>query len=88
MKGDFTITKEVTSGGYNMPYSHMHNSFEIYLLISGDRTVIIDDEKHKIQPVMSHCSIKTFLTGAMVMRHTQASALSSRTITSICTSPH
>ena len=48
MKGDFTITKEVTSGGYNMPYSHMHNSFEIYLLISGDRTVIIDDEKHKV----------------------------------------
>ena len=48
MKGDFTITKEVTSGGYNMPYSHMHNSFEISLLISGDRTVIIDDEKHKV----------------------------------------
>ena len=43
MKGDFTISHESVDKGWNMPYSHLHNSYELYILKSGERTVTIDD---------------------------------------------
>lgn len=48
MKGDFTIIREFTPKGWNMPYSHLHNSYEIYILNSGERTVEIDDENYSV----------------------------------------
>lgn len=43
---DFKISQENADSGWTMPYSHSHAAYEIYILKSGKRTVIIDDMEY------------------------------------------
>lgn len=43
---DFRISQESIDHGWTMPYSHCHAAYEIYILKSGERTVIIDDMEY------------------------------------------
>lgn len=40
---EFTISQEKYETGWNMPYRHFHNDYEIYILESGVRTVSLDE---------------------------------------------
>lgn len=42
----FAISGESFTHGWNMPYSHYHNDFEIYILEYGERIVCIDDKNY------------------------------------------
>lgn len=39
---DFKISYEATENSWQMPYSHSHQDYEIYLLVKGERIVTID----------------------------------------------
>lgn len=43
---EFTMSQESYESGWNMPYAHYHNDYEIYILESGTRTVIISDKEY------------------------------------------
>lgn len=43
---EFTISAENYETGWNMPYHHYHNDYEVYVLESGERTITIDDEEY------------------------------------------
>lgn len=43
---NFRISQESIDNGWTMPYSHCHSAYEIYILKSGKRTVIIDDMEY------------------------------------------
>lgn len=43
---DFRISQESTDSGWTMPYSHYHDSLEIYILNSGERIVTIGDKEY------------------------------------------
>lgn len=43
MTKDFSISQESHSEGWTMPYTHFHDSYEMYILESGSRIVTIDD---------------------------------------------
>lgn len=40
---DFTMSQESTANGWNMPYAHYHDDYEIYILENGSRTITIRD---------------------------------------------
>lgn len=46
---DFIISQESIEYGWTMPYSHCHAAYEIYILKSGERTVIIDDMEYSVK---------------------------------------
>lgn len=46
---NFDISYEETKGGWSMPYSHHHTHYEIYLLLSGERTVTIGDSTYQVK---------------------------------------
>lgn len=39
---NFSMSQESTDSGWNMPYSHYHAAYEIYILKEGERTVVTD----------------------------------------------
>lgn len=43
---DFIISQESIDYGWTMPYSHCHAAYEIYILKSGERTVIMEDMEY------------------------------------------
>ncbi len=45
---DLLILVEGQGIAYDMPFAHHHNSYEIYILESGNRTYVIDDELFEI----------------------------------------
>lgn len=47
-KGYFSITQEAMENPWNMPYAHIHNSYEIYILASGSRRVTIDEKEYEV----------------------------------------
>lgn len=47
MSSGFTISQETADEGWNMPYTHFHDSYELYILKSGERTVIVDGHEYK-----------------------------------------
>jgi AraC-like DNA-binding protein len=46
MSKNFDISQESYDSGWTMPYVHYHNSYEIYILSSGTRTVTIDNKEY------------------------------------------
>ena len=40
---EFTISQESYGNGWNMPYAHYHDDYEVYILESGSRTISIGD---------------------------------------------
>lgn len=44
---EFTMSQEQYETGWNMPYLHFHNDYEIYFLESGIRTVMIDENEYQ-----------------------------------------
>lgn len=48
MTESFTISYENVQSGWNMPFIHHHNSYEIYILESGNRTVTIDECEYTV----------------------------------------
>ena len=41
------IIRENIAYGWTMPYAHFHNSYELYILTSGERVVTIDEEEYQ-----------------------------------------
>ncbi len=48
---EFTISMESYETGWNMPYNHYHNDYEIYILESGIRTVTMDEREYVTEPL-------------------------------------
>lgn len=46
---DFRISREEFKIGWDMPYAHYHNSYEIYVLKTGKRIVTFGDEEYSVQ---------------------------------------
>lgn len=46
MPKSFTISQEIFDVSWNMPYEHFHNSYEMYFLKSGERTVLYDGAEY------------------------------------------
>lgn len=46
----FSISIEQAPNGFSMPEAHIHNDYEIYILISGRRTVLIDEKTYVTSP--------------------------------------
>ena len=46
---NFEMSYEETKKGWSMPYSHHHTHYEIYILLSGERTVTIDNITHHVK---------------------------------------
>ncbi|MGM9936023.1 MAG: helix-turn-helix domain-containing protein [Candidatus Ornithomonoglobus sp.] len=46
---DFAISQEETDSGWTMPYSHYHAAYEIYILKTGERTVITDGVEYSVK---------------------------------------
>ena len=46
---NFEMTYEETKKGWSMPYSHHHTHYEIYILLSGERTVTIGNITHHVK---------------------------------------
>ena len=46
---NFEMTYEETKKGWFMPYSHHHTHYEIYILLSGERTVTIGNITHHVK---------------------------------------
>lgn len=45
----FRISQESIDEGWNMPYSHCHTAYEIYVLKEGERTVTIDNTEYSVR---------------------------------------
>ncbi|MDO5291987.1 MAG: AraC family transcriptional regulator [bacterium] len=45
---DFDLTCEEIEHGWEMPYSHFHSHYEIYILLSGERTVTIGEDTYAV----------------------------------------
>ena len=45
---NFEMSYEETKKGWSMPYSHHHTHYEIYILLSGERTVTIGNITHHV----------------------------------------
>lgn len=45
----FRMSQEQTAEGWNMPYAHYHDAYEIYVLESGKRTVTIDNTEYNVK---------------------------------------
>lgn len=43
---NFSISREIYDFGWTMPYTHYHDSYEIYILESGERIVTIDEQDY------------------------------------------
>lgn len=41
------ISRESIDYAWTMPYAHFHNSYEIYILTSGERIITIDEEEYQ-----------------------------------------
>ena len=50
MTDSFTISQESHYQGWNMPYTHFHDSYELYILESGTRAVTIDGKEYTVCP--------------------------------------
>ena len=48
---DFDITEEIWKEPWDMPYTHYHIDYEIYVLTEGIRTVTIGDNKYTVGPL-------------------------------------
>lgn len=46
---NFEMSYEETKKGWSMPYSHHHTHYEIYILLSGERTVTIGNTTHLVK---------------------------------------
>ncbi len=55
---NFSISQENIDSGWNMPYSHYHAAYEIYILKDGERTVAIDGMEYitKAKDAVLFCS--------------------------------
>lgn len=51
IQGSLEISQESIDHGWTMPYAHYHEDYEIYILKSGERTVMINDLEY---PAQSH----------------------------------
>lgn len=43
---NFSISQEAYDFGWTMPYTHYHDSYEIYILESGERVVTMDGQDY------------------------------------------
>ena len=43
------ISRESIDHAWTMPYAHFHNSYELYILTSGERIVTIDEEEYETE---------------------------------------
>lgn len=50
IQGSLEISQESIDHGWTMPYAHYHEDYEIYILKSGERTVMINDLEYLAQP--------------------------------------
>lgn len=48
MPENFTISQESLDQSWTMPYSHYHDSYEIYILENGSRTVTVGDKDYTV----------------------------------------
>ena len=49
MDSDFTVSSESHNSGGAMPYVHYHDSYELYILTSGERTVFTAGNEYKTE---------------------------------------